>query len=222
VSGAGIVSATGSTGSTGATGATGGATVHEYEVVARRERFHGSVFDVVTDEVTMPGGGVAARDCIRHIGAVGVAAVDDGDRIVLVRQYRHPVGRRLWELPAGLIDVAGESLAAVAQRELAEEADLRAGRLDVLVDLHTSPGYSNERIRIFLARELTEVPHGERHDRQQEEADMTVMRVDLDEAVRMALAGELTNAAAVAGVLASAAARRDGWAGLRPPDADQP
>jgi ADP-ribose pyrophosphatase len=193
-----------------------GAAAHGYAVVARHERFRGNVFDVVTDEVTMPGGGVAARDYVRHVGAVGVAAVDERDRIVLVEQYRHPVGRRLWELPAGLVDVEGESLAAVALRELAEEADLRAGRLDVLVDLHTSPGYSNERIRIFLARELTAVPDAERHDRHDEEAELAVVRVDLDEAVRRALAGELTNAAAVAGVLAAAAARRAGWTGLRP------
>jgi ADP-ribose pyrophosphatase len=190
--------------------------VHDYAVVARHQRFRGRVFEVVTDEVTMPGGDVAARDYVRHVGAVGVAAVDERDRIVLVQQYRHPVGRRLWELPAGLVDVEGESLAAVALRELTEEADLRAGRLDVLVDLHTSPGYSDERIRIFLARELTEVPDTDRHDRREEEAELTVVRVDLDEAVRMALAGEITNAAAVAGVLAAAAARRDGWAGLRP------
>ena len=166
----------------------------------------------------MPGGGVAARDYVRHVGSVGVAAVDERDRIVLVQQYRHPVGRRLWELPAGLVDVAGEALAAVALRELAEEADLRAGRLDVLVDLHTSPGYSDERIRIFLARELTEVPQAQRHARRDEEAELRVVRVDLADAVRMALAGELTNAAAVAGVLAAAAARRDGWAGLRAAD----
>jgi ADP-ribose pyrophosphatase len=193
-------------------------TSHDHRVVARHQRFRGPVFEVLTDEVTMPGGGVAARDYVRHIGAVGVAAVDDEGRIVLVRQYRHAVGERLWELPAGLLDVAGEPLPAVAARELVEEADLRAGRLDVLVDLHTSPGYSTERIRVFLARDLTEVPAGERHDRRDEEADMEVTRVDLDEAVRMAFAGELTNAAAVAGVLAAARARQDGWAGLRPAD----
>lgn len=190
-----------------------------YRVVSRTERFSGAVFTVFTDQVSMPGGGVAARDYIRHIGAVGVAAVDERDRIVLVRQYRHPLGRRLWELPAGLVDVAGERLAEVAARELAEEADLRAGRLDVLVDLHTSPGYSDERIRIFLARQLTAVPQDERHERHEEEAELEVVRVELAEAVRMAFAGELTNAAAVAGVLAAAQARLAGWAGLRPADA---
>jgi ADP-ribose pyrophosphatase len=179
-------------------------TLSDYPVVSRHERFHGAIFDVVTDEVTMPDGRVAARDYVRHIGAVGVAAIDDEGRVVLVRQYRHPVGRRMWELPAGLVDVAGEAPEEVAARELAEEADLRAGRIEPLVELHTSPGYSTERIRVFLARDLREVPAGERHARTDEEAELEVTRVHLDEAVRRVLAGEITNAAAVAGILAAA------------------
>jgi 8-oxo-dGDP phosphatase len=179
-------------------------TVSDYRVVSRHERFSGAVFDVVTDEVSMPGGEVAARDYVRHVGAVGVAAVDDGGRVVLVRQYRHPVGRRLWELPAGLVDVPGEEPAAVAVRELAEEADLTAGRIEPLVDLHTSPGYSTELIQLFLARDLRPVPDALRHDRRHEEAELEVVRVDLDDAVRWVFAGEITNAAAVAGVLAAA------------------
>jgi 8-oxo-dGTP pyrophosphatase MutT (NUDIX family) len=191
---------------------------HEYRVVARQERYRGPVFRVRTDEVTMPGGGVAARDYVVHPGAVGVVALDDAGRVVLVRQYRHPVGRVLWELPAGLVDVVGEDLLAVAARELIEETDLAAGRFDLLVDLHTSPGSSNELIRIFLARDLTGVPEGERHVRTDEEADLVVARVDLDEAVGMVFAGEITNAACVGGLLASARARDGGWAALRPPD----
>jgi ADP-ribose pyrophosphatase len=179
-------------------------TLSDYRVVARHERFRGAIFDVVTDEVTMPDGRVAARDYVRHIGAVVVAAVDDEARVVLVRQYRHPVGRRMWELPAGLVDVEGETPEEVAARELAEEADLYAGRIEPLVELHTSAGYSNERVRVFLARDLRPVPEGERHARTDEEAELEVARVDLDEAVRRALAGEITNAAAVAGILAAA------------------
>lgn len=194
---------------------TSGAADGSYRVLSRAERYRCNVFTVVTDEVTMPDGSVAARDYMRHIGAVGVAAVDDNDRIVLVNQYRHPVGQRLWELPAGLVDIDGESLAEVAARELAEEADLRAGRLDVLIDLHPSPGCSNERIRVYLARELSPVPAEARHQRRQEEADMRVRLAPLDEAVRMVLAGDITNAAAVAGVLAAAHARQDGWKRLR-------
>ncbi|HEX2774452.1 MAG TPA: NUDIX hydrolase [Micromonosporaceae bacterium] len=192
---------------------------HAYEVRSRQERFRGPVFSVITDEVAMPGGRVATRDYVRHIGAVGVVALDDANRVVLVRQYRHPLGRPIWELPAGLIDVSGEELTAAAHRELAEEVDLVADRLDLLVDMHTSPGFSNEVIRIFLARGLSQVPPHERHERRDEEADMAVAWMDLDRAVGMVLAGEITNAACVAGLLAAAWVRDAGFDALRPADA---
>ncbi|MBV1855529.1 NUDIX hydrolase [Catellatospora sp. NEAU-YM18] len=170
----------------------------------------------------MPDGSVAPRDVVSHVGAVVVAALDDQGRVVLVRQYRHPVGRYLWELPAGLMDVSGEDLATAALRELAEEADLTAARVDLLVDLHTSPGFSNELVRVFLARELAEIPEADRHVRGDEEADMQVSRVPLDEALGMVADGRITNAAAVAGLLAAARARDTGFAGLRPADAPLP
>ncbi|GAA3781447.1 NUDIX hydrolase [Plantactinospora mayteni] len=195
---------------------------HGYEVRERRERFRGKVFSVVTDQVAMPGGRVVPRDYVRHVGAVGVLALDERGRAVLIRQYRHPLGRVIWELPAGLTDVAGEALPAGALRELAEEADLVAGRLDLLVDVHTSPGYSDELVRIFLARDLSEVPPEQRHERRDEEAGLEVIRVDLDEAVSMVLAGEITNVACVAGVLAAARSRDRGWAELRPADSPLP
>lgn len=191
-----------------------------FTVLGSTPRFAGSMFRVVTDQVRMPDGTVAARDYMRHIGSVGVVPYDERGRVVLVRQYRHPVRRQLWELPAGLVDVAGESLPEVAVRELAEETDLTAGRLDLLVDLHTSPGCSDERIRIFLARDLAPAPHA--HAREHEEATMTVARFPLDDAVGMVLRGEITNAAAVAGVLATARARDMDWSALRPIDAPAP
>ncbi|SCF23719.1 NUDIX domain-containing protein [Micromonospora chokoriensis] len=195
---------------------------HRYEVRSRQERYRGRIFDVVTEEVTMPGGGTGVRDVVRHVGAVAVVALDDAGQVVLIRQYRHPVGRHLWELPAGLMDVSGEELPAAALRELAEEADLTAGRVDVLVDLHSSPGFTNEVVRVFLARDIADVPADERHERHDEEADLQVVRIDLDEAVAMVLAGEITNASAVAGLLAAARARDTGWSTVRRADAPLP
>ena len=191
-----------------------------YEVLRSTERLTNRVFAIVTDELRMPDGSVAERDYMRHVGAVGVVALDADDNVVLVRQYRHPLGREIWELPAGLIDVPGEKLAEAAARELAEEADLRAGRYDLLIDANPSPGCSDEIIRLFLARDLSEVPADERHERTHEEAGMTVARVPLDRAVTMALTGEITNAACLVGVLAVAQAKARNWETLR--EVDEP
>jgi len=193
-----------------------------FEVVRSTERFAGSVIRVVSDEVMMPEGTTAVRDYILHIGAVAALALDDAGRVMLVRQYRHPVRRTLWELPAGLLDVHGEPGVQTAKRELWEEADLRAERWDVLVDLLTTPGCSDEAIRVYLARDVTAVPHEERHTRFAEEHTMTTEWVPLDAAVELALAGEMENAACVAGVLAAARARDNGFTGLRPADAPWP
>jgi len=187
-----------------------------YEVLKSTERLRNRVFAIVTDELRMPDGSVAERDYMRHVGSVGVVALDGDDRVVLVRQYRHPLGEVIWELPAGLIDVPGEPLVDAAARELAEEVDLRAGRYDLLVDANPSPGCSDEVIRLFLARDLSEVPAGERHSRTHEEAGMTVERIRLDRAVAMVLGGEITNAACMIGILAAAEARARNWTTLRP------
>ena len=144
---------------------------------------------------------------VEHPGAVGVVALDAEDRVLLVNQYRHPVRRRLDELPAGLLDVAGEPALAAAQRELAEEAGLAADRWFTLVDVLTSPGMTDEAIRIFLALDVSPV---ERDVQDHEELEMTSGWVPLDEAVADALAGGLENAMAVLGVLAADQALRDG------------
>jgi 8-oxo-dGTP pyrophosphatase MutT (NUDIX family) len=182
----------------------------EHETVARTERYLGPIFDVYTDEVTMSDGGTARRDVVHSKGAVVVVALDELGRVVLIKQYRHPLGARIWELPAGLRDVEGEEPALTAARELAEEADLTAGRFDKLVEVHTSPGFSTEHVLIYLARDLAAVPDTDRYQRTDEEADLEVVRVDLDEAVAMVFRGEITNAAAVAGLLAAARVRDAG------------
>lgn len=197
-------------------GSTGQA--HDYAVRSRHVDFTGPVFTVVTDDVEMPDGGHADRDFMIHVGAVGVVALDDDDRVMLVHQYRHPVGTFLWELPAGLIDVHGEPLDRAAARELAEEADLTADHWQLITDIHTTPGASNEVIRLFLARGLHDVPPDDRYHREHEEADLTARRVPLGDAVRMVLGGEITNAAAAVGVLAAARLRDEGWPASRPID----
>jgi ADP-ribose pyrophosphatase len=167
----------------------------------------------------MPDGTEAVREIVDHPGAVGVVALDADDRIVMVNQYRHAVGRRLDELPAGLLDVSGESPLVGAQRELAEEARLRADSWNILLDLHTSPGFAAEVIRIYLARDLHEAVLAG-FVAEHEEESMTVERVPLDVALDRVQRGRITNAAAVAGILAAVVSRANGWTGLR--SADEP
>jgi len=177
---------------------------------------------VRTDKVRFPDNQLAEREVVIHPGAVGVLALDDADRVLMIRQYRHPVGRLLWEIPAGLRDVQGEALWRTAQRELAEEAGYRARQWHALIDYFSSPGYSTERLRIFLARELEIIPEAERDFvPEHEEAQLLTGWVPLAEAVRLVLAGELHNGPAAAGVLAGYAARLEGFAGLRPADAPE-
>ncbi len=122
------------------------------------------VIEVHEEHVEPPNGGPAFdRDVVVHPGAVGIIALDADERVLVVHQYRHPVGHRLVELPAGLLDVAGEPYLDAARRELYEEAHVRADQWSVLVDLFTSPGMTNESVRIFLAQGLSEVPEDERH-----------------------------------------------------------
>ncbi|MDQ1289968.1 MAG: 8-oxo-dGDP phosphatase [Actinomycetota bacterium] len=182
----------------------------------------GVVWDLLEDTVDLGEAGTVRREYVRHPGAVAVLALDDQDRVLLVRQYRHPVGMELWELPAGLMDVHGEPPWTAAPRELAEEADVRAERWDVLVDWFGSPGGMDEALRLYLARGISAVPPDERHTREAEEFAMVSRWVPLEQARDAVLAGRLHNPTAVIGVLAACAARDLGWSTLRPADAPWP
>lgn len=185
--------------------------------------YEGRIWDVVSDTFQLQETGEAlTRDYIDHPGAVAILPMNDDGEILLLKQYRHPVGMDLWEIPAGLLDVEGEDFVVGAARELAEEADLAAATWNVLADVFNSPGSSSEAIRIYLARGLTEVPHHERHERTDEEAEIEFHWIGLDDAVASVLAGRLHNPSAVVGILAAAAARGNGYAGLRPADAPWP
>ena len=192
---------------------------HAHEVRSSTEVYAGRIISVRRDEVTMPGDRSAVRDVVVHPGAVGVVALDEAGRVLLVTQYRHPVGRRLAEIPAGLLDVDGEPPLLAAQRELAEEAGLAAESWHVLVDALTSPGMTNEALHIYLARGVRTVDRDVQED---EELELTSAWTDLGEAVAAVLGGEIENAMACIGILATAAAAREGFAGLRPADAPWP
>ena len=194
----------------------------DFDTVSSRTVYSGHIMTLRTDEVRMPGGEVKTREVIEQFGAVGIVALDSDGRVVLIRQYRHPVGQWLVELPAGLLDEPGEKAYRTAARELAEEAALTAGRWDVLVDLQVSPGLSNEAVRVYLARDLAPVPDADRHVGTDEETDLGVHRVDLDEAVGAVFTGGIQNSLAVAGLLAAAYARDRAWSTLRPADTPWP
>jgi 8-oxo-dGDP phosphatase len=191
-----------------------------YDVVGSETKFQGSLISVRVDDIRMSDGSVVPREVMTHPGAVAIAALDEAGKIVLVNQYRPAVAAHLDELPAGLLDVHGESALDAAKRELAEEAKLVADEWNVLLDLHPSPGISTEAIRIYLARGLSPAEDG--FEPEHEELTMTVFREPLAEAVRRVLGGSITNAAAVAGILAAVHGRATGWRDLRPADARWP
>ncbi|MFH9983629.1 NUDIX domain-containing protein [Streptomyces sp. NPDC017179] len=194
----------------------------EWEIRATGTPFVGGKTSVRTDDVVMPDGSVVTRDYQVHPGSVAVLALDEEDRVLLIRQYRHPVRQRLWEIPAGLLDVPGENPLHAAQRELYEEAHVKAEDWRVLTDVYTTPGGCDESVRIFLARDLSEAV-GERFAAEHEETDMEHARMPVDELVRGVLAGELHNNCLAVGVLSLAAARQgDGLDALRPAEAPWP
>ncbi|KPC68742.1 ADP-ribose pyrophosphatase [Streptomyces sp. NRRL WC-3753] len=204
------------------TGSTIKDTPEEWEVRGSQTPFRGKKTSVRTDDVVMPDGSVVTRDYQVHPGSVAVLALDDEGRVLVIRQYRHPVRERLWEIPAGLLDVPGENPLHAAQRELYEEAHVKAEDWRVLTDVYTTPGGCDEAVRIFLARGLSEAA-GERFEVEDEEADMELARVPVADLVRGVLAGELHNNCLVVGVLSLVAAERgEGLDVLRPAEAPWP
>ena len=192
---------------------------HDYRVLDRETVYEGRIISLYRERVAMPGGGDSVRDIVRHPGAVAIVAVDDQDRVVLVRQYRHAFGEHLWELPAGIRDADGEPPADTARRELAEEAQLAAACWSLLATNYGSAGFSDEVVLIYLAEDLSDAQRPEGFVVEHEEADMTVERVPLAEAVQWVFDGRIRNSSAVVGVLAAAQARSGGVL-LRPADTD--
>lgn len=196
----------------------GAADRHRFEVVDSAVHYRGAIVNLRVDTVTMPGGGHADREIVEHRGAVAVLALDERDRVLVIDQYRHALGRRMLQLPAGLLDVVGEDPVTAADRELVEETGFSAARYQVLVDLAVSPGFTDELLRVYLATELRPADRPAPAD---EEADMRSRWIDLDDLAAQALGGTLYDATAVAAVTALVAARGLGTT-LRGADAPAP
>ena len=189
------------------------------EIIASDPVFQGRVWDIRQDTFVLDGHHIT-REYMDHTGAVAVLALDERDRVLLIKQYRHPVRMRDWELPAGLLDIHGESPLLAAQRELAEEADLVAETWDLLSEFMTSPGGSNEVLRVYLARGVSAAP--EVFARSEEEAGIELRWVPLDDVVDGVLSRDLQNSILAIAALSAAAGRARGWSTLGDPHAPWP
>lgn len=178
----------------------------EPEVLQSDLVYQGRVWDVRSDRIAY-GDGEIVREYVAHTGAVAVLALDDAGRVLLIQQYRHPIRHRDWELPAGLLDIAGEDPLVAAQRELAEETDLMARDWRLLTSSWTTPGGNSELIRIYLATGIETA--GETFEREDEEADIRMEWVLLSDAVDAVLDGRLRNGILTIGVLAAERSLRD-------------
>jgi ADP-ribose pyrophosphatase len=167
-------------------------------VLSSRVAFRGPIFSVVTEQVREPGGYVARRDIVRHPGSVVILAVESTGavpRVLLERQYRHAAGGYLWELPAGKIDPGEEALAA-AKRELREETGYTAARWSLALRFYVSPGFLDETMTVFLAREIRQ---GEATP--EEDEFITVRLLPLPQAVKMATNKTIHDAKTIASIL---------------------
>jgi len=179
------------------------------DVLSSDVAFEGRVWDIRSDAFLYNGDRVV-RDYVDHTGAVAIVALDADGRVLLIQQYRHPIGRRDWEIPAGLLDVEGEPPLETAKRELAEEVDLTAATWEPLVSIFSTPGGSNEVVHLFLATDLSEAPHA--HAREDEEVDIRIEWMPLADAVTAVLEGRMRNAILIMGVLTAAERLRRGAA----------
>lgn len=173
-------------------------------VLSSERVFDGRVWDVRADTFTF-GDGELTREYQEHPGAVAVLAVDEADRVLLIKQYRHPIGHRDWELPAGLLDVDGEGPQDAAVRELAEEADLVAADWAPLCRFFSSPGGSSEEIIVYRATGLTAT--ADAFERTGEEAELELRWAPLDEVLDAVLDGRLRNSILAQAVLTEAVLR---------------
>jgi ADP-ribose pyrophosphatase len=164
--------------------------------------YKGRIVDLRLEQVELPNGLKVELEVVHHPGAAAVVAVDAQGEVTLLRQYRHAVGGFIWEIPAGTL-AAGEAPDACARRELREETGLTAAAWTALGSIVTTPGFCDERIHLFLARELSNGHPTLDHDEV-----LTVTRMPLQRALEMVRTGELEDAKSIAGLHRAAVALR--------------
>jgi len=167
-----------------------------------RHVYRGRIVDLRVERVTLPNGAVVDLELVHHVGAAAVVAADEEHHVVLIRQYRHAAGGYLWELPAGVLESADEPPQACAARELREEVGLHARELRHLGTIFTTPGFSDERIHLFLARGLSATPHAHEAD----EVITEIARIPLARALAMIGDGDIVDGKTIAGLHLAAAA----------------
>ena len=160
--------------------------------------YTGKITSIRRDELTRGDGKTFVRETAVASDAVGIVAMDDKGRILLIRQYRHPMGRPVWEIPTGRMDVEGEKPEETALRELREEADTEASSVELLTLFLNSAGWTTEKTYVYLAKDLMDVPEFQREN---EEADIEKKWLSLNEAVELVKSGEIDDAKTVIGIL---------------------
>ena len=168
------------------------------EVLESEEVYKGKIITIKRDTLTRGDGKNFVRETAVSSDAVAVVAIDEQGRILLIRQYRHPMGRPVWEIPAGKMDVDGEQPEETAIRELQEETDTTAESVELLTLFLNSAGWTNEKTYVYLAKGLRDVPEFQREN---EEADIEKKWVSLEDAYEMVRTGELDDAKTVIGIL---------------------
>lgn len=175
----------------------------DYRLEGREEIFRGRIFTVQLDHITFSNGTDVTMEVVRHGGAAAVVPVKDDGRVVLIRQFRYPIDTTIWEVPAGKFD-GGEASEVCAAREMEEEVGYRPGRLEKIGSIITTPGFSDERIDIFVATDLTPTEMNLDPDEL-----IDVIEVPVDEALLMVDRGDIEDAKSIAALFM--AARKFGW-----------
>lgn len=182
--------------------------IRNLKVIAREQMYRGRVWAIQKDDFVL-GENTITRDFLQHMGAVAVVAFNEKGEVLLIQQYRHPVGADLVEIPAGLLDFPDEDPLEAAARELKEEAGIEASSYEVLVDLCTTPGSSSETVRIYLATDLV-ISDWSAESLHDEEVELQHEWLALQDAVALILAGKIQSPTAIAGILALSAHRASG------------